>query len=86
MLHVLCTLKEDFHCLIRANWNAKLAGNAPVSLKRNLHLSPMDIQRFGWTDSDAGSAMGTAIFMPLDILSQGLNLDTYFTEVFEPCL
>jgi hypothetical protein len=86
MLHALCALKEDFHCLIGANRNAKFAGDAPVPLKRDFHLSPIDIQRLGWTDSDAGSAMGTAIFMPLDILSQGLDLDAYFTEVFEPCL
>jgi hypothetical protein len=86
MHYALSFLKQDLYSLIRADWDAEFTHNAPISLKGDLHLSSIDIQRPRRTDSDAGSAMGTAILMPFNILSQGLDMDAYFTEVFEPCL
>src|SRR3974390_2627458 len=75
-------LKEDFHGVVRADWDTQLTGNALVPLKRHFHLRPLDIQRLRGTDTDAGGAVGTAILMPFDVLSQRLRLHPYLTQIF----
>ena len=63
-------LKEDFHGLIRTDWDAQFAGDALVPFKGDLHIRPLDIQCLRGTDTDAGCAVGTAILMPFDVLRQ----------------
>ena len=79
-------LKEDFHGLIRTDWDAQFAGDALVPFKGDFHIRPLDIQCLCGTDADAGRAVGTTILMPFDVLSQRLDLHTYLAEIFKPRL
>ena len=81
--HMKKDLKLYFKCSVRANLNAQLAGDTAFFIVGNFHGCPVHDARFGGADGYTGSTRDAFIFMPFNILCQGLELNPKPGKVIE---
>ena len=71
-------LKLDFKRSVRTNLNTQFTGDAALFIVCNFHSFPVYRARLGRADGYTGGTGDAFIFMPFDILCQGLEFNPEF--------
>ena len=76
-------LKLDFKRSVRANLNAQFTGYAALLIMGNFHGCTIYYARLSGADGYTGGAGDAFIFMPFNILCQGLQFNPESGQVIE---